>query len=74
MSGVSDLNAAVTSVASAVTALVSEVQAVVTALQAGSITDAQAEALAQTLNTSAQAAQAEVTTLQAIVPPAQPAS
>lgn len=70
MSGFDDLNAAVTANTAAVVALtasvdaeITAVNAVIAALKAGGITDAQAEALAQTLQTSVTNLGAATTTL-----------
>jgi len=64
MSGVDDLNKAVSDVATAVNNEIDVVNQVIAALKAGGITDAQAEALAQQLEGSVTNLNNEVTTLQ----------
>ena len=75
MSGVSDLNAAVAKVTTDVVALTTAVNAVIAALQAGGITDAQAETLAQTLQAGLTQIEADTAAAQGAVapPPAGPA-
>lgn len=69
MSGIDDLNAAVTAVVGAVQSEISEVEAVIAALQSGGLTDSQAEALAQQLQGSVTNLNNETTKLQGLVPP-----
>jgi len=66
MSGVADLQSAVAALATAVQTEIAEVQAVIAALQAGALTDAQAEALAQQLQSSVTNLNNETATLQGV--------
>ena len=70
MSGQTDLNTAVTKIASDIAAEQAVIQSVITALQSGSLTDAQAEALAVQLQGSATNIETATTSLQsALTPP-----
>ena len=71
MSGVSDLNAAVAALTNAVATENTAIQAVIATLQAGGISDAQAETLAQTLQASISSIQTETANLNNVLPPAQ---
>ncbi len=64
MSGFDDLNAAVTATQTAVTAAITDIaslSAQIKALNAGTVTDAQLEAIAKQLNTTSASLQAAVT-------------
>ncbi len=75
MSGVSDLQAAVAAIQTNITAEDAVIQQVITALQAGSLSDSQAEALAQTLQGVVTDVSTQTQSLQNALtpPPAQPA-
>jgi lysozyme family protein len=74
MSGVDDLKAAVQAIADDLTAETVVINEVVTALQAGGLSDADAEALAQKLQGSAGVITTSTTTLtNALTPPPPPA-
>jgi hypothetical protein len=68
MSGVDDLNKAVADVATAIVAETDVVTQVVAALKAGSIGDAQAEALALALENSVTSINAQTEALKAALP------
>lgn len=70
MSGISDLNDAVAAIATAVTTEVAKVDEVIAILQqGGGLSDAQAEALAQTLQGASANLTAETEKLQGLNPP-----